>query len=77
MGAQRRKVRELKDLVDVAVRAADRAARQLRGLVPAASRHWIEKGRHDFVTEADRRAEALIAETLTREGVVVIRERTA
>jgi myo-inositol-1(or 4)-monophosphatase len=28
------------------------------------SRDWIEKGRHDFVTEADRRAEALIADLL-------------
>jgi myo-inositol-1(or 4)-monophosphatase len=57
-------VRELKDLVDVSKRAAERAARFLRGATPARSADWIEKGRHDFVTEADRRAEALIAETL-------------
>src|SRR5256884_4509868 len=61
---QRRKVRELKDLVDVAKHAAERAARFLRGTTPASSRDWIEKGRHDFVTEADRQAEALIADTL-------------
>jgi len=58
-------VRELKDLVDVAKRAAERAATQLRALTPAAPSDWTEKGRHDFVTDADRRAEALIAETLT------------
>ena len=57
-------MRELKDLVDVARRAAERAARFLRGTTPASSRDWIEKGRHDFVTEADRQAEALIADTL-------------
>jgi len=58
-------VRELKDLVDVAKRAAERAATQLRALTPAAPSDWTEKGRHDFVTDADRQAEALIAETLT------------
>src|SRR5438876_3125162 len=63
-GGRRRKVRELKDLVDVAKHAAERAARFLRGTTPASSRDWIEKGRHDFVTEADRQAEALIADTL-------------
>jgi len=57
-------VRELKDLVDVARQAAERAARFLRHATPASSRDWIEKGRHDFVTEADRQAEALIAEML-------------
>ncbi len=57
-------MRELKDLVDVAKHAAERAARFLRGTTPASSRDWIEKGRHDFVTEADRQAEALIADTL-------------
>jgi len=60
-------VRELKDLVDVARRAAGRAAAYLRGVTPAAAAAWIEKGRHDFVTEADRGAETLIAETLTRD----------
>jgi len=59
-------VRELKDLVDVARRAAGLAAHELRGLTPAPATAWIEKGRHDFVTDADRRAEALISDTLTR-----------
>src|SRR5207247_6062691 len=63
-GGRRRKVRELKDLVDVAKHAGARAARLIRGTTPASSRDWIEKGRHDFVTEADRQAEALIADTL-------------
>src|SRR2546428_13084060 len=40
------------------------AARFLRSTTPPSSRDWIEKGRHDFVTEADRQAEALIADTL-------------
>jgi len=61
----RRKVREFKDLVDVAKTAADRAAGFLRGLTPAAAGPWVEKGRHDFVTEADRTTERLIAEALT------------
>ena len=59
-------MRELKDLVDIARRAAARAAGELRGLTPAAARDWVEKGRHDFVTEADRHAEALITDALTR-----------
>jgi len=63
-GGRRRKVRELKDLVDVATAAAERAARFLRSTTPATSSHWIEKSRHDFVTEADRQAEALIADAL-------------
>src|SRR3989442_1904208 len=64
-GARPRKVRELKDLVDVARIAAARAAILLRRATPAPARDWIEKARHDFVTEADRQSEALIAETLT------------
>src|SRR2546425_8915408 len=63
---RRRKVRELKDLVHVATEAAERAARLLRSTTPANSRDWIEKGRHDFVTQADRQAEALIADILLR-----------
>jgi len=59
-------VRELKDLVDVARQAATAAAADLRGHTPAAAPDWVEKGRHDFVTDADRRAEALISEALTR-----------
>ncbi len=58
-------MRELKDLVDVAVRAAGRAAAHLRGLTPPPPAEWTEKGRRDFVTSADRATEALIAETLT------------
>src|SRR5256712_14190875 len=60
-----RKVRELKDLVDVARHAAARAATHLRGLEPPAPTDWTEKARHDFVTEADRAAERLVAEPLT------------
>jgi myo-inositol-1(or 4)-monophosphatase len=60
-------VRELKDLVDVARRAAAPAAAELRRLTPAAVGDWVEKGRHDFVTDADRRAEALITDALTRD----------
>ncbi len=60
-------MRELKDLVDVARRAAERAARFLQHTAPPSPRDWSEKGRHDFVTEADRRAEALIREMLTRD----------
>src|SRR2546430_8968774 len=55
-GGERRKVRELKDLVDVARRAAGQAAAVLRTATPPAATQWIEKGRHDFVTEADPRA---------------------
>jgi len=60
-------VRELKDLVDVARRAAEQAAAFLRGTTPPPAAQWIEKGRHDFVTQADRRAETLITEALTRD----------
>jgi myo-inositol-1(or 4)-monophosphatase len=69
-------VRELKDLVDVARRAAATAAALLRRLTPAAAADWVEKGRHDFVTEADRRAEALISDALTRDvpGSTVVGE---
>jgi myo-inositol-1(or 4)-monophosphatase len=58
-------VRELKDLVHVAMSAAATAAHLIRGLRPAASTEWIEKARRDFVTEADRQAEAAIAAALT------------
>jgi myo-inositol-1(or 4)-monophosphatase len=69
-------VRDLKDLVDVAQRAAQRAASYLRGREPPAPAGWTEKGQHDFVSEADRAAEALIAEMLTREvaGSTVVGE---
>jgi myo-inositol-1(or 4)-monophosphatase len=61
-----RKVLEIKDLVDVAVVAARQAAGYLRGARLPAPGEWTEKSRHDFATEVDRGAEALIAETLTR-----------
>jgi myo-inositol-1(or 4)-monophosphatase len=69
-------VRELKDLVDVARRAAGRAAGFLRDTTPPPPADWIEKGRRDFVTQVDRRAEALITEVLTRDapGSTVIGE---
>jgi myo-inositol-1(or 4)-monophosphatase len=69
-------VRELKDLVDVARRAAAHAASELRRLTPEDIHHWDEKGRHDFVTDADRRTEALIAQALTHEvpGSTVVGE---
>ena len=60
-------MRELKDLVDVARRAAGRAAAFLRDTTPPSEADWIEKGPHDFVTQADRGAEALITEALTRD----------
>jgi myo-inositol-1(or 4)-monophosphatase len=61
-------VREIKDLVDVAVTAAGRAATFLREAPRLAPGAWAEKSRHDFVSDADRGAEALIAATLM-EGV--------
>ena len=69
-------MRELKDLVDVARRAAAGAAGELRRLTPADIHDWDEKGRHDFVTDADRRAEALITHALTRDvpGSTVVGE---
>src|SRR3989442_8601208 len=63
-----RKVRDLKDLVDVARHAAARAATHLRGLEPPAPTDWTEKARHDFVTEADRAAERLLARHLAPPG---------
>ena len=56
---------ELNDLVDVAERAAERAANYVRAARPPEAASWTEKSRHDFVTEVDREAEELIAETLT------------
>jgi len=61
-------VREIKDLLDIAMRAADRAARLLRATTPPMAGEWKEKGWHDFVSEADRGAERLIAETLSAEA---------
>ncbi|HYK81970.1 MAG TPA: inositol monophosphatase family protein [Gemmatimonadales bacterium] len=69
-------MRELKDLVAVARRAAERAATYLRGVPPATATEWHDKGRHDFATEADRGAERLIAAILTRDvpGSTVVGE---
>jgi myo-inositol-1(or 4)-monophosphatase len=57
-------VREYNDLVKLAERAALRAADYLRSAVRPAAHAWTEKARHDFVTEIDRAAEALIAEVI-------------
>jgi len=59
-------VREIKDLVDAAVAAAAHAADYLRQARLPAPGEWTEKSRHDFVTEVDRNAEALIVATLAR-----------
>lgn len=69
-------MRDYNDLVKVAERAALRAAAHVRGAVRPPSRAWTEKGQHDFVTEVDRAAEALIAESLEREtpGSVMVGE---
>ena len=69
-------MRELKDLVDVARRAAGAAADYLRALTPPSADRWEDKGRHDFVTAADREAEALLARELigAAPGSVVVGE---
>jgi myo-inositol-1(or 4)-monophosphatase len=59
-------VREYNDLVKLAERAALRAGDYLRGAARPAVHSWTEKAQHDFVTEVDRAAEALIAEELSR-----------
>jgi myo-inositol-1(or 4)-monophosphatase len=67
-------VREYNDLVKLAERAAVRAGDYIRGAIRPAVNTWTEKGQRDFATEVDRAAEALIAETLTRdepESVIV------
>jgi len=60
-------VREYNDLVKLAERAALRAGDYLRSAVRPAVHAWTEKSRHDFVTEVDRAAEALIAEVIMLE----------
>ncbi|HXF95396.1 MAG TPA: inositol monophosphatase family protein [Gemmatimonadales bacterium] len=57
-------MRTVLDLVAAAQRAAERAAGYLRVATPPAPETWGVKDRNDFVTEVDRRAEGLIAETL-------------
>src|SRR5258708_26567776 len=57
-------MREVNDLVDVAVRAAGGAADYLRDAPRPEASEWTEKSRHDFVTVVDRTAEQMIADTL-------------
>jgi myo-inositol-1(or 4)-monophosphatase len=67
-------VREYNDLVKLAERAALRAAAYVRTAARPAFHAWTEKSQHDFVTEVDRAAEALIAEEILRaepESVIV------
>lgn len=52
--------------MDAAVVAAGQAAHYLRAARLPSPGEWTEKSRHDFATEVDRGAEALIAETLAR-----------
>ena len=59
-------MRDYNDLVKVAADAAARAAAQVRATAAPRGEDWTEKGRHDFVTDVDRAAERVIAETLTR-----------
>ena len=59
-------MREIKDLVDAAVVAAGRAADYVRRARLPSLGEWTEKSRHDFATDVDRGAEAMIAETLAR-----------
>ncbi|MEZ4587404.1 MAG: inositol monophosphatase family protein [Gemmatimonadales bacterium] len=52
-------------LADLARKAALEAARYLaRAAPPADPADWAPKGRNDFVTDCDRRAESLVAEVL-------------
>jgi myo-inositol-1(or 4)-monophosphatase len=59
-------VREIKDLVDSAVEAAERAGAYLRTVPRPGRQDWTEKSTHDFVTAVDRGAEAIIVEVLSR-----------
>jgi myo-inositol-1(or 4)-monophosphatase len=53
------------DLLHLARAAAERAGAYLRAVErPSDPRFWRAKGRSDFVTEVDRTAESIIAETL-------------
>lgn len=52
------------NLVEHARSAAARAADYVRSSAQPDTSGWASKGRHDFVTEVDRTAERLIAETL-------------
>jgi myo-inositol-1(or 4)-monophosphatase len=61
-------VREYNDLVKLAERAALRAADYLRSAARPAVHTWTEKSQHDFVTEIDRAAEAIITEAILGEA---------
>ena len=61
-------MRDYNDLVKLAEHAAARAADYLRTAVRPALHTWTEKSQHDFVTEVDRAAEAMIAEEIVREA---------
>jgi len=63
-------VRDYNDLVKLAEQAAVRAADYLRTADRPALHTWTEKSQHDFVTEVDRAAEAMIAEVIV-ESVIV------
>lgn len=66
-------------LVDLAERAAHRAAGFIRSAHRPDAAAWDRKGRNDFATEVDREAERLIAETLlggTPGSVIVGEELT-
>lgn len=58
--------RSARDLALLAERAAARAGAWLRDTAPPAPDTWEAKGHHDFVTQVDRTAEAMISETLLR-----------
>ena len=60
-------MRDYNDLVKLAEHAAVRAADYLRTAARPALHTWTEKSQHDFVTEVDRAAEAMIAEEIVRE----------
>jgi myo-inositol-1(or 4)-monophosphatase len=52
------------NLVDLASKAAEESGRYLREVERPATELWSRKGRGDFVTGVDRRAEEIIRETL-------------
>ncbi len=57
------------DLLDLAGRAADRAAGYIRSVdAPGDPTRWGRKGISDFVTDVDRTAESLIAGVLEEDG---------
>lgn len=69
-------MRDLKELVDAARKAAARAADHILSSTPPPASEWTVKNRNDFVTEVDREAERLITEILQQRvpGSVVVGE---